>query len=76
MKYDATKYIGKSIQLYPGDTVSKYGKIVDLDDLGWTIKITRNSASNNRYSHDYSFEEGETYFISHSRNFTFRFIED
>ena len=33
MNYDATKYIGKSIQLYPGDTIVKYGKIVDLDDL-------------------------------------------
>lgn len=74
MKYDATKYIGKSIQLYPGDTVSKYGKIVDLDDLGWTIKIMR--VSNSRGYRDNSFEEGETYFISHSKNLTFRFIED
>lgn len=74
MKYDATKYIGKSIQLYPGDTVSKYGKIVDLDDLGWTIKIMR--VGNSRGYRDYSFEEGETYFISHSKNLTFRFIED
>ena len=74
MMYDAKKYVGKSIQLYPGDTVSKYGKIVDLDDLGWTIKIMR--VGNSRGYHDHSFEEGETYFISHSKNFTFRFIED
>ena len=74
MNYDATKYIGKSIQLYPGDTAKKYGKIVDLDDLGWTIKVT--SVGNNRYYTDPAFEEGETYFISHSKNLTFRFIED
>ena len=74
MMYDAKKYVGKSIQLYPGDTIAKYGKIVDLDDLGWTIKIT--STSNNRHYHDYSFEEGEIYFISHSKNLTFRFVED
>ena len=73
MMYDAKKYVGKSIQLYPGDTIAKYGKIVDLDDLGWTIKITR--VSNSRH-HDNMFEEGETYFISHSKNLIFRFIED
>jgi hypothetical protein len=73
MKYNATKYVGKTIQLYPGDSVSKYGVIEDLDDLGWTIKITRVGKSS--YHTDY-FEVGETYFISHSKNFTFRFIED
>ena len=74
MMYDAKKYVGKSIQLYPGDTAAKYGKIVDLDDLGWTIKITR--VGNSRYYTDSMFEEGETYFISHSKNLIFRFIED
>jgi hypothetical protein len=73
MKYNATKYVGKTIQLYPGDSVSKYGVIEDLDDLGWTVKITRVGKSS---YHADDFEVGETYFISHSKNFTFRFIED
>lgn len=74
MMYDAKKYVGKSIQLHPGDTIAKYGEIVDLDDLGWTIKITR--VGNSRGYHDHSYETGETYFISHSKTLTFRFIED
>lgn len=40
MKYNKESYIGKEIQLYPGDTYKKYGIIENVDDLGWTIRIT------------------------------------
>lgn len=73
MNYNRNKYVGKNIQLYPGDSVAKYGVIEDLDDLGWTIRITRVAKSN---YHDSTFEVDETYFISHSKNLTFRIIED
>jgi hypothetical protein len=73
MKYDRNKYVGLEIQLYPGDSIAQYGVIEDLDDLGWTIRITRVAKSN---YHDSTYEVGETYFISHSKNLTFRIIED
>ncbi len=36
MKYNKDEYIGKEIQLYPGNTYKKWGIIKDVDDLGWT----------------------------------------
>ena len=58
-------YIGKRIRLYPSDTYSKYGIVKNVDEFGWTIKITESRCS--------SFEVGKEYFISHSKNFTFAF---
>ena len=66
MKYSVLNYIDKTIQLYPGDTYSKYGTIVNLDDLGWTIKIIQSNSS--------SYKVGKEYFISHSSDFVFEFI--
>lgn len=67
MKYVKDNYIWKEIQLYPGDTVSKYGRIIDVDDLGWTIKITK-------LSRQYDYNVGDIIFISHSKSFTFKFM--
>lgn len=33
MKYNKENYIGKEIQLYPGDTYKKCGFIENVDDL-------------------------------------------
>lgn len=71
MKYNKESYIGKEIQLYPGDTYKKYGIIENVDDLGWTIKITD---SDSAYDNEYKI--GCTFFISHSKAFRFRFLED
>ena len=68
MKYVKENYIGKSIQLYPGDHVSKWGEIVNVDDLGWTIKITKQNKEGDPYN------TGDVIFISHSKNFTFKFM--
>lgn len=65
MKYNSENYIGKKIRLYPGDTYSKYGVIKNVDDLGWTIQIISSVAA--------EWIVGQTYFISHSKNFTFEF---
>lgn len=65
MNYNIANYVGKKIQLYPGDTDSKYGIIKNVDDLGWTIKITSSSSR--------SWVAGQEYFVSHSKNFTFEF---
>ena len=62
-----SNYIGKRIRLYPADTYTKYGIIQNIDEYGWTIKITESRCP--------SFEAGKEYFISHSKNFTFAFEE-
>lgn len=69
MKYVKEDYVGKQIQLYPGDSVSKWGEILNVDDLGWTIKITKVNKENDPYN------VGDVIFISHSKNFTFTFMQ-
>lgn len=70
MKYNKDEYIGKEVQPYPGDTYKKYGIIENVDDLGWTIKITEQEEYNAPYS------IGDRIFINHSKSFSFRFLED
>ena len=69
MKYDKAKYVGKAVRLYPGDTYSKYAIITDLDDLGWTFKITKSSEGNGG-----NWKVGQSYFISHSKSVVFEYI--
>ena len=71
MKYNKANYTGKEIQFYPGDTYKKWGIIEDVDDLGWTIKITD---MQEEYNTPYSI--GDKIFISHSKPFSFKFLED
>lgn len=70
-KYEKENYVGRKIQLFPGDSVSKWGIIENVDDLGFTIRITKVESAN--YRHGYS--EGETYFINHSSNIIFKFMD-
>lgn len=65
MKYNASNYIGKHIQLLPGDTQKKYGIIEDVDDLGFIVRIT------NTTDH---YKANEVIFISHSKPFIFKEI--
>lgn len=68
MRYNKEAYIGKKIQLYPGDTYAKWGEILDVDDLGWTIKITDVKVW--RGDH---YDIGDIVFISHTTPFSFKF---
>lgn len=70
-KYEKEKYVGRKIQLFPGDSVSKWGIIEDVDDLGFTIRITKVARAN--YIQGYS--ECETYFINHGSNIIFKFMD-
>ena len=70
MIYDKQNYIGKNIQLYPGTTVSKYGKILNVDDLGWTIEITDVNSCNDMYP----ITIGDVIFISHSKSFVYKIL--
>jgi hypothetical protein len=69
MEYVKAKYVNKRIFLYPGDTYYKYGIITDLDDLGFTVKITKSHPSNGD-----SWKVGQEYFISHSKALMFEFL--
>ena len=69
LMYDKLKFIGKRVRLYPGDTYSKYAIIENVDDLGWTFKITKSSPNNGE-----NWKVGQSYFISHSRAVIFEFI--
>ena len=66
MKYNAENYVGKNIRLYPSDTDAKYGTILNVDDLGWIIKITESRSK--------SYVVGQDYFISHSKSLIFEFL--
>jgi hypothetical protein len=70
MQYNKADYEGRNIQLYPGDTFYKYGTITKVDDLGWTVKITKSAPNSNNH-----WKVGKSYFISHSTNFVFEFVD-
>ena len=59
--------IGKTIQLWPGDTYSKSGIIKDVDDFGWLIEITKAAPSSD-------YEVGSEYYINHSRPLVFKIL--
>lgn len=64
------QFIGKEIQIYPGDTCKKYGILLDADENGILVKITRASKNQSTY------KEGNIYFISFSARLAFRVVED
>ncbi len=72
MKYNKDEYIGKEVQLFIlGILIKKWGVIEGVDDLGWTIKIT-----DMEEDYSYKYKIGDRIFISHSKPFTFSFLED
>ena len=66
MKYNKEHYVGKAIQLFPGDTYRKFGVIKNVDDLGWIVEITESKCDH--------YKAGQEYFISHSYEFKFAFV--
>ena len=68
MNVDKSKYVGKEVQIFPSDNYPKFGVIVDVDDLGWTLQITASESTH--------YEVGERYFFGHARNVTFNFMEE
>mgnify|MGYP003294253172 CR=1 FL=1 len=59
--------IGKVVQIYPGDTYSKWGRILEINDQGVLFEITKA---------DYnapSYKVGSIRFISYSANLNFAY---
>ena len=57
--------IGEVVQIYPGDTYKKWGRIIEVTEKGVLFEITRSEA------HDYSV--GSIRFISYSANLNFAY---
>lgn len=57
--------IGEEVQIYPGDTYKKWGRIIEVTDKGVLFEITRSQAQ------DYSV--GSIRFISYSANLNFAY---
>jgi len=58
--------IGKEVQIFPGDTREKFGKIVEITDGGILFKITRSGSPN--------YIVGKLRFIAYSAKLTFQII--
>lgn len=59
--------IGKEVQIYPGDTYSKWGRIIEINDNGVLFKITDADKQCTGYP------IGSYRFISYSANLTFKY---
>ena len=59
-------YLGKEVQLYPNDTISKYGIIEDINSHGIIIKITEVDMPGTAY------KVGDITFISFMNSLTFK----
>lgn len=68
MEYNKENYKGRRIWLFPNDTYMKKGIIKDVDDLGFTVLITKVNEKS-------SYVVGRTYFFNHATNLTFLFID-
>jgi hypothetical protein len=62
-KDTAKLFLNKEVQIYPGDTDSKFGTVVAVDDLGITFMITESNSS--------QYKVGKLHFIG-SDNLTMR----
>lgn len=63
-KRTAELFLGKEVQIYPGDTDSKFGVVESVDDGGVTFRITRSM------SRDYVV--GKLHFIAYSARLSMR----
>lgn len=66
MQIDKSKYVtNKKVQIYPGDTYSKFGYIRDVDELGFTYEVTEATHH----------ADLGVYFVNHACQFTYKEIE-
>lgn len=60
--------VGKTFQLYPGDTYRKYAKVLKIDDYGFWFKIVKADSRA-------SYKEGDILFISHNNVLTLKLVK-
>lgn len=64
-KYMDDEFLGKEVQIYPGDTYSKKGIVRDINNAGVVFEITE-ADKHTQYT------VGKLHFISWSANLTFK----
>ena len=64
MEYNKENYKGRRIRLYPHDTYKQEGIITNVDDLGFTVLITKSDEQS-----DYTV--GCAYFLNHAKPLKF-----
>ena len=63
--FGKSEWIGKEVQIYPGDTRSKWGKVVGMNDAGVTFLITKYEGN------DKEWVPGKHKFVSYSAKLSF-----
>lgn len=65
-KFMKHEFLGKEVQIYPGDTNKKKGIVRDINTAGVVFEITMTEASN--------YTVGKLHFISWAANLTFKLV--
>ncbi len=60
--------VGKEVQIYPGDSYCKWGRIVEINDNGILFYITKSD-----HQCSLSYEVGSYRFIAYSANLQFKY---
>ena len=63
-------YLNKEVQIYPGDTYSKFGIVREINSHGVVFEITRAEHGASQY------RPGDLFFISYSNNLTFKLVAE
>lgn len=66
-KYMKDEFLGKEVQIYPGDTYTKKGIVRDISDAGVVFEITQGDRSE-------GYIVGKLHFISWSGRLCFRLV--
>jgi hypothetical protein len=59
-------FIGKEVQLYPGDTYKKFAIIESVDEFGVTLKITEGDSRSKLY------QVNDIIFFNHAKKLSFK----
>lgn len=65
-KYMNDEFLNKEVQIYPGDSYSKWGIVRDINNAGVVFEITKSEA--------YQYTVGKLYFISWAANLCFKLV--
>jgi hypothetical protein len=65
-KYMDDEFLGKEVQIYPGDTNKKKGIVRDINQAGVVFEITMSEARN--------YTVGKLHFISWAANLSFKLV--
>ena len=68
MEYNKENYKGRRIRLYPHDTYMQEGIITNVDDLGFTVLITKADEKSD-------YKVGCAYFLNHAKHLKFCFLD-